>query len=45
MVKMPMRMIMMKRAMMMMKEMMVAPGKAGHAEEGDDGEYYDGVDG
>ena len=33
MVKMPMVMIMMKRAMMMMKEMMVAPCKAGHAEE------------
>ena len=38
MVKMPMVMIMMKRAMMMMKEMMVAPGKAGHAEEEGDGE-------
>ena len=38
MVKMPMMMIMMKRAMMMMEEMMVAPGKAGHAEEEGDGE-------
>ena len=37
MVKMPMMMIMMKRAMMMKKEM-VAPGKAGHAEEEGDGE-------